>query len=244
MSDKVQYSCVVSTKDLFPDFEWHVMEFNVEPGPFPVGDPDLKIACVYQVVVERHSGAIPFIVHAPALALLLLNLFAFFTGYGTYKRFIIFAVNINVHVIVMVHLSWKAPVNGNNVPNVGKVDFESRCFSSLSFISFSFTVKYFRNSLLITTCAILESILLSSLSQSSVIVPGNVRKFSDWMATKGVQRILFTDVPDPSTDDTQLVNNQIEVNRGFWTNFCLMIDRLLLVFVLFVYSIMYLSLFP
>lgn len=104
----------------------------------------------------------------------------------------------------------------------------------------------------ITIMIILETILLQNLIRSNRKVTDKLKMSISYFKDKNPRQVSFTELENNGEGNEEIANNgQIIVetnknddNQKFWILFSILVDRLFLIILVIIYTILYFGLFP
>lgn len=224
-------------KDAQPNPNWKMLAARVNYSVYNASNQSFP-TIQYSFDLERHEGVDEIVVVIPACLLIIMNLMSLVMD-GS-QRLIIICLNIICHVLYIQHLAWSLPHNGDTVPDV---------------------LVFFRNSLAICALVLVESRIVQALLKLQANVPTWIDGSIKVVTGSRFSNVLLLKVPyekkvdEEATDDAAILvpdSGNEDINRRLnnpqpttmWKTFAVVLDRLLLIFFLFVYVIMILSLIP
>ncbi|KAL5279362.1 nAChRa9 family protein [Megaselia abdita] len=169
--------------------EWKIIETKVENKQYNTSDSEIYSTVAYTFSIQRYSASEMLLVVSPAIILATLNLCVLWLSPECKERIYIVLLSLLSHFMYNESMWWNIPRNGDEAPVV---------------------LIFFRNSMLISTAIILETLIMRGLLTSKSTIPQWVSKSVSTLRDNKLGQHMFTNpyiIDDKSDDDTQRITD-------------------------------------
>ncbi|CAO1304163.1 unnamed protein product [Diamesa serratosioi] len=179
----------------------------------------------FTFVIERHSAMHIAGYIMSAFVLMIACLSVLWMTPGCVERFVLAGFNLFSHFLFVEQLVWLIPHNGETLPNV---------------------VSYFRDSMLIATFLLIETIVVKVIMLATEKPPVWIQSTTTFATNNKVGEFLFTSSRPEPQDSSELIEKlQLQSNNDVvWITFCRIIDRLIFLILFITFITLFILMLP
>ncbi|XP_032671797.1 neuronal acetylcholine receptor subunit alpha-3-like [Odontomachus brunneus] len=148
---------------------------------------------VYTFELTRHYGFKHAHVITPAISLMLLTITIFWLDSRSVERMAVASVNLICHLLCIFDLHWQLPYNGINPPNI---------------------MLFYRESLALTTFALILTALLRKLQYMSMEAPTWILSTTSFVLNNKVGRLLFQNNEESKMSEGAVIEENSDIPRS------------------------------